>query len=112
MEYEEPLWVKVNTTMMDSSLCLLIGFVGMIEIGMYGRVLVKKLRYWKTGIYGYEINVHCFKISEHDCLSGHWIGDDFDVFSENYLNHNIIIMSTKYGLMVHGGKKINNKYQK
>ena len=65
---------------MDSSLCVLKGFVGMLEIVIYDRVLVNKFRNRKTGIYGYEINAHYFKISEHDCLSGHWKGVDFDVF--------------------------------
>ena len=43
---------------MDSSLCLLKGLVDMLEIGIYGSVLVKKFRNWKTGFYRYEINYH------------------------------------------------------
>ena len=103
---------KREEKIMDSGLCVLKGFVGMLEIGIYGRVLVNKFRNWKTFIYGYEINVHYFKISEHDCLSGHWNGVDFDVFFVKAPNHNIIMMSTKYGLMVCEVTKMNNKYQK
>ena len=84
----------------------------MLEISIYGRVLAKKLRNWKTGINGYEINSHCFKISDYDCLSVHLKDVDFDVFFVKYPNYNIIMMSTKYGIMVCEGKKMNNKYQK
>ena len=75
----KPMWVTDKTKIMDSSLYVLKGFVGMLGIVIYGRVLVNKFRKLKTGIYGYEINAHYFKISEHDCLSGHWKGVDFDV---------------------------------
>ena len=43
---------------MDSSLCVLKGLVGMLDICVYGSVLVKKFRNWKIGIYRYEINAH------------------------------------------------------
>ena len=46
---------------MDSSLCVLKGLVGMIDISVYGSALVKKFRNWKIGIYRYEINAHCLK---------------------------------------------------
>ena len=55
---EKPLWVTGKTSIMDSSLCVLKGLVGMLEIGIFGRVLVKKFRNRKTGIYGYKINAH------------------------------------------------------
>ena len=58
----------------------------MLEIGIYDRVLVKKLRNWKTGIYRYEINAHCFKISDYDCLSVHLKDVDFGVFFVKYPN--------------------------
>ena len=45
---------------MDSGLCVLKGLVDMLDIGIYGSLLVKKLRNWKTGISVYEINAHCF----------------------------------------------------
>ena len=56
----KPLWVTVKTYIVHSSLCVLKGFFGMIYIGIYGRLLVKKFRNWKTGINIYEINAHCF----------------------------------------------------
>ena len=56
----KPLWVTVKTHIMDSSLCVLKGLVGILDIGIYGRLLVKKYRNWKTGIHRYEINAHCF----------------------------------------------------
>ena len=54
------LWVTGKTYIMDSSLCVLKGLVVMIHIGIYGSLLVKKFRNWKTGIHRYEINAHCF----------------------------------------------------
>ena len=56
---EKPLWVRGKTSIMDSSLCLLKGFVGMLDIGIYGSILAKKFRNRKTGIYGYETNAYC-----------------------------------------------------
>ena len=41
---KKPLWLTGKTTIMYSSLCLLKGLFGMLEIGIYGRVLVKKSR--------------------------------------------------------------------
>ena len=55
----KPLWVTGNTYIMDISLCVLKGLVGILDIGIYGSLLVKKFRNWKTCIYGYEINAHC-----------------------------------------------------
>ena len=46
---------------MNSSLCVLKGLVGMLDIGIFGSLLVKNFRNLKTGIYGYEINAHCLK---------------------------------------------------
>ena len=56
----KPLWVTVKTYIVHSSFCVLKGFVGMIDIGIYGRLLVMDFRNWKTGIHRYEINAHCF----------------------------------------------------
>ena len=56
------LWVTVKTYMMEISLCVLKGFFGMIYIGIYGSLFVKKFRNWKTGIHRYEINAHCFSM--------------------------------------------------
>ena len=57
----KPLWVSGKTYITDSSLCVLKRLVGMIDIGIYGSLLEKKFRNWKTGIYGYKINAHCLK---------------------------------------------------
>ena len=43
------LWVTGKTYIMESSLCVLKGLVGMLDIGIYGSLLVKKFRYWTTG---------------------------------------------------------------
>ena len=40
----------------------------MFEMGLYGSVFVNKRGYLPTGIYGYGINFHYKKISDHDCL--------------------------------------------
>ena len=45
----KPLWVTGNTYIMDSSLYVLKGLVGMLDIGIYGSLLAKKFRNWKTG---------------------------------------------------------------
>ena len=55
----KPLWVPGKTSIMDSSLCLLKGLVGMLDMVIYGSVLVKKFRNRKAGIYGYETNAYC-----------------------------------------------------
>ena len=46
----KPFLVTGNTYIMDSSLCVLKGLVGMLDIGIYGSLLAKKFRNWKTGI--------------------------------------------------------------
>ena len=46
----KPLWVTGKTYILDSSLCVLKGLVGILGIVIYGRLLVKKFRNWKTGI--------------------------------------------------------------
>ena len=53
------LWVTGKTYIMDNGLCVLKGLVGMLDIDIYGSLLVKNFRNLKTGIYGYEINAHC-----------------------------------------------------
>ena len=45
------LCVTVKTYIMDSSLCVLEGLFGIIDIGLYGSLLVKKFKNWKTGIH-------------------------------------------------------------
>ena len=76
----KPLWVIGKTYIMESSLCVLEGLVGMIYIGIYRSLLVKKFRNCKTGIHRYEINAHSLKNIYNDCLSGHWEGVNFDIF--------------------------------
>ena len=53
------LWGTGKTYIMYSSLFVLKGLVGMLDIGIHGILLAKKFRNWKTGIHGYEINAHC-----------------------------------------------------
>ena len=55
------LWVTGKTYIMDSILCVFKGLFGMIDIGIYDSLLVKKFRSWKTGIHIYEINAHLKK---------------------------------------------------
>ena len=57
---KKPLWVTGNTYIMESSLCVLKELVGMLDIGIYGSLLVNNFRNLKTGINVYEINAHCF----------------------------------------------------
>ena len=47
---KKPSWVTGNTYIMDSSLCVLKELVGMLDIGIYGRLLAKKFINLKTGI--------------------------------------------------------------
>ena len=75
----KPLCVTFKTYIMDISLCVLKGSFGMIDIGIYGRLLVKKFRNWKTGIHRYEINAHSLRKIENYYLSGHWKGVNFDI---------------------------------
>ena len=50
-DIKKPLWVTGKTYIMGGSLCELKGLFVMICIGIYGRLLVKKFRNWKTGIH-------------------------------------------------------------
>ena len=40
----KPLWVTVKTYILDISLCVLKELVGMLDIDIYGSLLVKKFR--------------------------------------------------------------------
>ena len=60
LNMKKPLWVIGNTYIMDSSLCVLKRLVGIIDISIYGSLLVKKFRNRKTGIHRYEINPDYF----------------------------------------------------
>ena len=53
---------------MDSCFSVLKWLIGMYEIVVYGRTVLKKRRYWLSGINGYQINAHFEKneIGEHD----------------------------------------------
>ena len=62
----KPLWVTGKTYIMDRSLYVLKGLFGMIYIDIYGSLLVKKFRNWKTGIHIYEINAHCLFIIKRE----------------------------------------------
>ena len=53
---KKPLWVIGKTYILDISLCVLKGLVGMFDTGKYGSLMSKKFRNQKTGIHGYEIN--------------------------------------------------------
>ena len=57
---EKSMWVTENTTIMDSSVCVLKGLVAIIGKSIYGSVSVKKFRNRKKGIYGYEIIANYF----------------------------------------------------
>ena len=106
------LWVTGKTYIMEISLCVLKALVGIPDIDIYSSLLVKKFINMKTDIYGYEINYHGWKKSENECISGHWKGAKFYIFVVKNKKYNIIMMSTKYGIVVREGKRMNNKYQK
>ena len=55
----KPLWVTGKTEIMDSILCVFKGLVGMIEICLYGSILLKDFENRKKGIYICVINAHC-----------------------------------------------------
>ena len=82
----KPLCVTGKTYIMDGSVCVLKGLIGMLDTSIYDSLLVKKFRNWKTGIHRYEINAQCLKKRENDCLSGHWKGVNFDIFVVKYKN--------------------------
>ena len=56
---KKSLWVTGKTYIMYIILFVLKVLVGMLDIGIYGSLLVNKFRNWKTGIYEYDINAHC-----------------------------------------------------
>ena len=45
--------VTGKTRVMDSSLSLLKGLIGILDKGICGRVLLNNFRNWETVIYGY-----------------------------------------------------------
>ena len=52
------LWGTGKTVIRDSGLCVLKGLIGMYGRGVYVSTVVKKHRYWPSGIYGDKINAH------------------------------------------------------
>ena len=44
----KPLWVTSKTYIIDSGQCVLKGLVGMLDKVIYGSLLVKNFRNWKT----------------------------------------------------------------
>ena len=58
---KKPLWETGKTVITNSGFCMLRGFIGMFERGLYRSELVKKHRYRPTGIYRYGINAHFYK---------------------------------------------------
>ena len=49
-------WITGNMMIMDISLCVLNGLVGMSGRIVYGSIVVNKCIYWPAGIYGDKIN--------------------------------------------------------
>ena len=47
----KPLWVTGKTYIMDSSLCVLKGLVGMLDIGIHGSLLAMNYINRRTGIH-------------------------------------------------------------
>ena len=52
----KPLWGTEKGVIMDSGFFVLKGLIVMYEIGVYGSAVLKKCRYWKSIIYGDQIN--------------------------------------------------------
>ena len=50
------LWSTDKTVIMDSKFCVLKRILGIRKRGVYGSVLIKKRRYWPTGVHGDGIN--------------------------------------------------------
>ena len=69
----KPLWVTVKTYIMDSTLCVLKGLFGMLDICIYVSLLVKNLGNWKTGIHRYEINAH-YSFNKEIMTASQYIG--------------------------------------
>ena len=63
IEYEKPLWVTGNTAIMDSSVCVLKGWVGILGISTYVSVLVKSLEIGKKVFTDMKSIPIIFKIS-------------------------------------------------
>ena len=54
----KPLWVTGKAVIMDIVFYVLKGLIGMYDRGVYDSEVVKKRRYWPSGIYGDQINAH------------------------------------------------------
>ena len=65
---------------MDSSVCVLKGLVGILGIGIYDSVLMKKIEIGKKVFTDMKSIPIIFKMGEHYCLSLYWKGVDFNVF--------------------------------
>ena len=50
------LWIIGKAVIMDSGFCVLKGIRETNKRGVYGSALIKKRRYWPTGVHGYSIN--------------------------------------------------------
>ena len=49
-------WSTGKAVIIDSGLCVLKGLLEMRKRGVYGSALIKKRRYWPSGVHGDGIN--------------------------------------------------------
>ena len=57
----EIFWGTGKSVIIYIGLCVFKGLIVMYDIGVYESALVKKSRYWPSGIYGDQINAHLKK---------------------------------------------------
>ena len=52
------LWGTGKAMIMDRGLCVMEGLISIVEKGVFGSTLIKKRRYWPTGVPAEEILWH------------------------------------------------------
>ena len=57
----KPVWVTGKMVIMESGLCVLKGFIGMYERGVFGSSVTKKRIYWQSGINEDQIEANVFE---------------------------------------------------
>ena len=91
-----PLWVTGKVVFMDSGLCVLEGFISMVEKDVLGSVLVQKPRYWPKGVPSEEILPHMQnkEVDDVDSVQGSIRGKSYHNMAIKYSNYLVLMMTT------------------
>ena len=99
------LWVTGKTYIMEISLCVLKGCLVWLILIYMAAYWWRSLEIGKQVFTDIKSMPTFFQSIENDCLSVNWKGINFDIFVVKNKKYNVIMISTKYGLVVREGNK-------